>query len=49
MHEWEHVHNSVTRDLSLADESYKMDVWDHAHLEAMALVNSPCSWIKRYL
>lgn len=34
---------------SLEDESYKADVRDRADLEAMAMVNNMCSWIKRYL
>lgn len=31
------------------DEAYKADTRDPAYLEGMQLVNSLCSWIKRYL
>lgn len=49
VHDRERAHNVLVRENSLEDEPYKADVRDPAHLEAMALVNNLCSWIKRYL
>ena len=49
VHDRERAHNVLARENSLEDESYKADVRDPAYLEAMALVNNLCSWIKRYL
>ena len=49
VHDRERAHNALVRELGLTDESYKADVRDPAYLEAMALVNNLCSWIKRYL
>ncbi|WP_204212405.1 IS1595 family transposase [Collinsella sp. An271] len=49
VHDRERAHNVLVRENSLEDESYKADVRDPAYLEAMALVNNLCSWIKRYL
>ena len=34
---------------TLVDEPHKADVRDPVYLEAMALVNNLCSWLKRYL
>ena len=49
VHDRERAHNVLVRESGLVDESYKADVRDPAYLEAMALVNNLCSWIKRYL
>lgn len=49
VHDRERAHNALVRENSLEDESCRADVRDPAYLEAMALVNSLCSWIKRYL
>lgn len=49
VHDRERAHNVLVRENSLEDESYKADVRDPAYLEAMALANNLCSWIKRYL
>lgn len=49
VHDRERAHSVLVRENSLEDESYKADVRDPAHLEAMALVNNLCSRIKRYL
>lgn len=35
--------------VTLVDEPHKADVRDPVYLEAMALVNNLCSWLKRYL
>ena len=37
------------RGVGGADESYRADSRDPAYLEGMEMVNSLCSWIKRYL
>lgn len=49
VHDRERAHNVLVRENGLVDEGYKADVRDPAYLEAMALVNNLCSWIKRYL
>ena len=49
VHDRGRAHNVLVRENSLEDESYKADVRDPAYLEAMALVNNLCSWIKRCL
>lgn len=49
VHDRERAHGVLVRENSLEDESYKADVRDPAYLEAMALVNNLCSWVKRYL
>ncbi|MDM8163014.1 hypothetical protein QUV94_03805 [Collinsella intestinalis] len=49
VHDRERAHGVLVRENGLVDESYKADVRDTAYLEAMALVNNLCSWIKRYL
>lgn len=49
MHDRERAHNVLVRELGLEDEPHKADVRDPVYLEAMALVNNLCSWLKRYL
>ncbi len=49
VHDRERAHNVLVRENSLEDESHKADVRDPEHLEAMALANNLCSWIKRCL
>ena len=49
VHDREKAHNGLLRDAGCESESYKADVRDPVYLEAMALVNRLCSWIKRYL
>ena len=49
VHDRERAHGALVRENGLVDESYKADVRDPVYLEAMALVNNLCSWIKRYL
>lgn len=49
VHDKERAHDVLVRELGLEDESHKADVRDPECLEAMALVNNLCSWLKRYL
>ena len=49
VHDKERAHNVLVRELGLGDGPHKADVRDPAHLEAMALVNNLCSWLRRCL
>lgn len=49
VHDKEKAHNALVRAAKCADEAYKADTGDPAYLEAMALVNNLCSWLRRYL
>lgn len=49
VHDRERAHNVLVRELGLDDEPHRADARDPVYLEAMALVNNLCSWIKRYL
>lgn len=49
VHDGEHAHNALIRELNLVDEAYKADLKDKNYLENMALINNMCSWLKRYI
>ena len=49
VHDKEKAHNGLVRAAKCTDEAYKADVRDPAYLECMAMANSLCSWLKRYL
>lgn len=49
VHDKEKAHNAMIAERRCVSEAYKADVTDAVYLECMALVNSLCSWIKRYL
>lgn len=49
VHDKERSHPSLVKAAGCADEAYKADPADPAYLEAMALVNNLCSWLRRYL
>ena len=49
VHDKEKAHNALVRAAKCADEAYKADTGDPVYLEAMALVNNLCSWLRRYL
>lgn len=49
VHDKEKAHNALVKAAKCADEAYKADVSDPAYLEAMALINNLCSWLRRYL
>ena len=49
VHDGEHAHNALIRELDLVDEAYKADLKDKNYLENMALINNMCSWLKRYI
>lgn len=45
----ERSHNALVKAVKGVRESYKADVRDPIYLECMEMVNSLCSWLKRYL
>ena len=49
IHDREKAHGALIRAAKCTDEAYKADVRDPVYLEYMAMANSLCSWIKRYL
>lgn len=49
VHDKEKAHNSLIKASKCTDEAHKADAGDPVYLECMQLVNSLCSWIKRYL
>lgn len=49
IHDRERSHTALIRAAGCTDVAYKADVSDPLYLEAMSMVNSLCSWIKRYL
>ena len=49
VHDKERAHNSLIKAAGCTSEAYKADVRDPLYLECMAMVNSLCSWLKRYL
>jgi hypothetical protein len=49
VHDKEKSHRALVRAIGGVDEAYKADTKDPAYLEGMELINSLCSWLKRYL
>lgn len=49
IHDGEHAHYKIINNLELIDDYHKANVKDDEYLEAMNLINSLSSWIKRYL
>lgn len=49
VHDMEKSHRSLVRAVGGIDESYRADTKDPAYLQGMEMVNSLCSWLKRYL
>lgn len=49
VHDKEKSHRGLIREVGCADEAYKADVADPGYLGAMEMVNSLCSWLRRYL
>ena len=45
----EKAHNALIKAAKCTSEAYKADVRDPVYLECMTMVNSLCSWLKRYL
>lgn len=41
-------HRSLVRAARGVDRPYKADAKDPEYVERMAMVNNPCSWIRRY-
>ena len=48
-HDKEKSHRGLTREVGCDDEAYRADVTDPEYLAAMEMVNSLCSWLRRYL
>lgn len=49
VHDKEKAHNALVRETKCRSETYKADVRDPEYLECMSMVNSLCSWLKRYI
>lgn len=49
IHDKERSHRGLIKAAKCSDLAYKADVSDPAYIEAMAMVNNLCSWLKRYL
>jgi transposase-like protein len=49
VHDMEKSHKALVKAVSGIDEAYRADTQDPRYLEGMELVNSLCSWLKRYL
>lgn len=49
VHDMEKSHKSLVKAVKGVEEAYKANTKDPAYLEGMNLVNSLCSWIRRYL
>jgi transposase-like protein len=49
VHDMEKAHRSLVKAAKCTDEPYRADIKDPAYLKNMELINSLCSWIKRYL
>lgn len=49
VHDRERAHEGLIADSGCASEPHKADCRDPEYLEAMEMVNSLCSWLKRYL
>ncbi len=49
VHDMGKAHNALISAAKCTSEAYKADVRDPVYLECMAMVNSLCSWLKRYL
>lgn len=49
IHDKERAHNGLVKAAKCTDEAYKADASDPAYLEAMAMINNLCSWLRRYL
>lgn len=49
VHDMEKAHRSLVKAAKCTDEPYRADTKDPVYLERMELVNSLCSWIKRFL
>lgn len=49
VHDGEHSHYKLIEELNAKDEFYKANIKSKEFLENMELINSMCSWIKRYI
>ena len=49
IHDGDHAHYKLINELGLIDDYHKANLKDKEYLEAMNLINSLSSWLKRYL
>ena len=49
VHDMEKAHGALIKAAKCTSEAYRADVRDPVYLECMGMVNSLCSWLKRYL
>lgn len=49
IHDKERSHTGLIKAAKCTDMAYKADASDPLYIEAMAMVNNLCSWLKRYL
>lgn len=49
VHDMEKSHRALVRAVGATDEAHRADTRDPAYLEGMNMINSLCSWIRRYL
>jgi len=49
VHDKEKAHKALVKAVNGVDEAYRADTKDPEYLQAMEMINSLCSWIKRYL
>lgn len=49
VHDKERSHTALIKAARCTDEAFKADTSDPAYLEAMALINNLCAWLRRYL
>lgn len=49
VHDKERAHNLLIKATKCTDQAYKSDPGDQRYLEAMALMNDLCAWLRRYL
>lgn len=49
IHDMERAHAAMLKELGCKSIAYKADPKDERYLEAMAMVNNLCAWLRRYL
>lgn len=49
IHDGEHAHYKLIEELDAKEEFYKANTKSKEYLEHMELINSMCSWLKRYI
>ena len=49
IHDGDHSHYQLIKELDCTEEFYKANTKDELYLEKMSLINNMCSWLKRYI